>query len=203
MALAVAAAALVATTGSPVAAHSVVNPMKSLRSEVVSAPRGVTATVTANGSAITVSSSVPLVVLGYSREPFLRFTGGHVEQNMNSLTTYDAQTGMLTSIPASAGHGSPRWRRLGGSSYAWSDHRTVWGGAVLPEAVTTAPKQRHVLSSWTIPVTVDGHADRIRGRVEWVPPRDSVGLTVAACVGFLALVLGLAVWAAMPRRRRA
>lgn len=201
--LALAAVGLVLTTMSPGIAHSVVNPMKTLQSQVVSAPSGVRVTVAPNGSMITVSSSVPLIILGYDREPFLRFSGGHVAENTNSLTTYDAQPGMLTSIPDTAGHGPPVWRRLGGASYGWSDHRIVWGGAILPEAVSAAPKKRHLMDTWTIPVQVGGRAAQIRGRVVWVPAGHSVMATVAAWAGVLIVVLGLGAWAALHRPRAA
>jgi hypothetical protein len=204
--VALAAVTLVVTAASPALAHSGVNANDHLRSVVVSAPQGISASVTADGSFLTVSmsSAGPLVVLGYSGEPFLRVADGHVSHNANSLTTYDTAPGLLDSIPTTAGKGPTQWRQVTATtSYTWSDERVVWSGGALPESVMSAPRRPHVVDHWSIPVTVAGVSGAITGRVEWVPPSDSVSLTVIGVLGFLVVVLGAAALAAFPRRRRA
>jgi hypothetical protein len=164
----------------------------------------VVASVAADGSLITMSStsSAPLVVLGYSGEPFVRIAGGHVFDNVNSLTTYATAPGVLGSIPTTAGHGPVRWHRVAaGSSYSWIDQRLVWSGSVLPAAVMTHPKQPHVVSHWSIPVRVAGASAAITGRIDWTPPTDSVALTAVCVLGFLVVVLAAAALAAFPQRR--
>lgn len=196
---------------SPVWAHTGVNANKSLRTVLTGTPPGVVASVAADGSLITVSSSssAGLVVLGYGGEPFLRIAGGDVFDNASSLTTYATASGVLDSVPTSAGHGPARWQRIAaGSSYSWTDQRLVWSGSALPTAVMTQPKRPHVVSRWSIPVRVAGASAAITGRVDWTPPPDSVALTAAGVLGFLAVVLGLAAFAAFPglrprRHRRA
>ena len=148
-------------------------------------------------------SAGPLVVLGYSGEPFLRVADGHVFHNTNSLTTYDTTPGLLDSIPTTAGNGPVQWQQLSAAtSYTWSDERVVWNGGALPESVMSAPRRPRVVDHWSIPVTVGGVSGAITGRVEWVPPSDSVGLTMIAVLGFLVVVLGAAALAAFPRKKR-
>lgn len=203
IALVCAAAALVVAAAQPVAAHSGVNASDHLRSRVLSAPKGVEASVAADGSAITVSASRTITILGYDDEPFLMLAGGQVLDNANSLTTYDARPGVLTTMPATAGSSTaePVWEVAGPAPYSWSDHRIDWSQA-LPKVVVDAPKEPHEVSTWSIPVLVDGQRTAITGRIDWVPVDDSVGLTLAVCsIVLMVIVVGAGV-AAFPRRKQ-
>jgi hypothetical protein len=202
LALVAAAVALVAAAAAPAGAHSGSNASRSLRSVLVTAPDGLTVTVAADGSSVTLAATRPTVVLGYSGEPFLRLAGGTVFENGNSLTTYDARDGVLDTIPASAGTGPVAWRSVGAErSHSWPDHRILFSGSELPAAVMDDPGSSHVVTRWSIPVVVDGTRTAIEGRVDWVPASDSAVLTVLLPVGFLVLAVGVAAWAAFPRRR--
>jgi hypothetical protein len=201
LALGFAVVALVVATANPVWAHSGVNADASLHSVLDAAPPGLSVIVAPDGSGITLTTREDVVVLGYAGEPFLRFAGSSVADNANSLTSYQAANGMLGSIPLSAGHGPVRWRTIasaGTASYAWPDGRIVWSGSALPAAVMAAPKQPHDVSRWSIPVLVGGVRGAITGRVVWVPPTESVGLTVGVCLGVLALLLVVATLVAFP-----
>lgn len=203
IALVCAAVTLVVAAARPVAAHSGVNADDHLRSRLLSAPAGVHARVAADGSAITVSASATVTMLGYDDEPFLMFAGGQVLANANSLTTYDSRPGVLTTLPPTAGsaQAEPVWEVAGLAPYSWSDHRIAWSGA-LPQVVVDAPGRPHRVSTWTIPVLVGSERTAIFGQVDWVPLGDSVGLTVGVCLGVLALVLVVAGVVAFPRRGR-
>jgi hypothetical protein len=198
-----AAVTLVVAAASPVRAHSGVNANDHLRSRVVTAPAGIEASVAADGSAITVSAAGTVTVLGYDDEPFLMFAGGQVLDNANSLTTYDARPGVMTTMPPSAGSSDaePAWEVAGPAPYSWSDHRIEWSAA-LPQAVMDAPKKPHTVSTWSIPVLVDGERAAITGRIDWVPVTDSVGLTLAVCSIVLMVVVIGAGAIAFPRRKR-
>jgi hypothetical protein len=199
IALGFAVVTLVVAAANPVWAHSGVNANASLHSELDSAPAGVGVIVAADGSGITVTTTADLVVLGYDGEPFLRFAGGQVAENTNSMTTYQAGNGLLAAIPPSAGHGPVRWHAVATSStYNWPDGRVTWSGSTLPAAVLSAPKQGHDVAAWSIPVEIGGVRSAITGRVVWVPPPDSVGLTMVGVFGFIAVALLLAVVAAFP-----
>ncbi|MEP9365440.1 hypothetical protein ABLE68_20905 [Nocardioides sp. CN2-186] len=87
------------------------------------------------------------------------------------------------------------------TSLTWSDHRTSWHGSDLPQDVVDAPDEDHVVGAWSIPVTVDGTPAEIAGEIRWVAVRDSVALTVTACLGVLAVGLALALRMAFPSRR--
>ena len=195
-----AAVALVVAAASPVLAHSGANAEANLRTRLDSAPPGLQVSVAADGSSITLSTTRSVVVLGYSGEPFLRYAGGTVADNVNSLTSYSAANGVAGQMPRSAGRGPVRWHRLAASpAYTWTDSRVIWSGSRLPAAVRAEPKRDHLVSRWRIPVRVDGHPTAITGRVIWTASTESVGLTVAVVLGVLVLLLLAAAWAARPR----
>ncbi len=192
---------------SPVAAHSTTNANDHLASELVSAPAGLEVQVTSDGSQLTArttGNAVSAVIEGYHGEPFLRFRGGAVATNAASLTTYDATEPLLDTIPTDAGQaGVVRWESTGQSGwFRWTDHRISFTGSELPAAVMDDPGTEHVVEEWSIPVTVDGKAGAITGRVVWLPTEGSQTLTIIGCVGFVALVLAGALWLALPSRKR-
>lgn len=203
----VAAVILEVAVATPAWAHSGVNPNEQLRSELISAPAGLEVQVTSDGSLISVrpaaGSPAHVTVLGYQGEPFLRFAGEQAFTNAESLTTYDVTPGLLTTIPATAGRGGVVWRPAPAPGwFAWADHRIVWTGTDLPADVMDDPGHAHTVSTWSIPVVAGTVTTAITGRVEWVPPTDSVGLTVAVCLGLVAAVVLAGVWLSFSPRRR-
>src|SRR5215475_14338456 len=78
-----------------------------------------------NTISLTNYSGTTLVVKGRAGEPYLRFAGGHVDENVRAPTTFLNRS---RQVPAAARPGAPpRWRKVArGSSYAWHDHRIVW-----------------------------------------------------------------------------
>jgi hypothetical protein len=147
-------------------------------------------------------SGKAVVVLGYQREPYLRFTRSGVFENAASPTAYlnASRTVPLSAVPTA----QPRWRRVSRSaSYTWHDHRIVWTAPERPEAVQEAPDEPHLIFNWRIPARADGTPFRITGFLGWNPPPrtsdrggTSAWLIAAAAVG------GAAVVAAGVRRAR-
>jgi hypothetical protein len=92
-------------------------------------------------------SGKTVVILGYQREPYLRFTGARVEENVASPTAY---VNTSRTVPTSADASSkPQWRQIAlGASYSWHDHRTVWRGSRPPLVVRRAPDKPHLIFRW-------------------------------------------------------
>jgi hypothetical protein len=100
---------------------------------------------------LTVDGSREVLVLGYVDEPFLRFSRAGVEVNERSPT---AQADRL--VPANAPRGLS-WRVLSrGRSFEWRDSRLL--------APPPGARGQHV-ASWTIPLVVDGHSERLAGEL--------------------------------------
>lgn len=82
-----------------------------------------------------------VVVLGYAREPFLRFTSHGVELRRSSLTAWS--DGLAK--PSETG-----WRgETSGHAFAWHEHRLAPVGGSR--------------TRWTVPILVDGQPQTIRG----------------------------------------
>ena len=115
---------------------------------------------------LTVVSDRTVVVRGYGREPFLRFSSRGVEANLESpaavadrLVPDEAMAG----APASA---SPRWKLVSTAhSLRWHDHR------LGPRSGETAGAGR--IGGWSIPIVVDGKASAIQGSL-WRSTRPSI-----------------------------
>jgi hypothetical protein len=152
-------------------------------------------------------SGKTVVVLGYQGEPYLRFSGLTVDENLASPTRY---LNASDPVPAAAALGAQaRWHHVArSSSYTWHDHRIEWTAARPPAAVRRAPSEPHAIFKWHIPATADGKPFRITGHLGWVPPpvtsRDGGtdwGL-VAGAAGGAAALLAVVAAAGMRRARR-
>lgn len=200
---------VIATAATPPAlAHSSSNPSENLRtstSGLTSPVPGVRAEVAPDGSYLTLTSTSadPLVVLGYSGEPFLQVSSAGVWRNANSLTTYATTTGTLDTIPATAGTDAPeQWEQVSSRGrFTWSDERIVWTGTRLPPDVMSEPKQRHHVKQWQIPLRYGDDANAIEGTIWW-QPMDGAGFTMWLVSGLLLVVLGGAALAAFPQLPR-
>jgi hypothetical protein len=147
-------------------------------------------------------SGEPVVVLGYEGEPFLRFAGKAVYENVRSPSVYLSRKRdpARTRVPAAAdADAAPRWRRIArGYSYAWFDHRIHWTHADVPPAVKKAPDQIHLIFRWRVPGRADGTRFAIQGLLGYRPPpraQDGGGtrrwlLAAAGAGGALVLAVG-------------
>jgi hypothetical protein len=152
-------------------------------------------------------SGKTVVVLGYQGEPYLRFSGLTVDENLASPTAYLVAS---RSVPADAALGAKeRWHRIArSSSYTWHDDRIVWTGAELPAAVKREPDEPHVIFNWRIPARSDGKPFSIKGFLGWVPPPATHdggtdwALVASASGAAAVVVLGAAAAFGMRRARR-
>jgi hypothetical protein len=166
---------------------------------VVPSPPGVTVRVDPAGEYIqlTDSSSAQIVVLGYTREPYLRITSTAVAENLVSQTTYLNRSLFTDSIPngQDAGGLAPVWRQISTSgTVRWHDHRIHWMGQQRPPAVQADPSHPHLIGTWEVHATADGLPFQVRGDLRWIgkPARTSgiqtwvlwllVGLDVVICI---------------------
>jgi hypothetical protein len=155
-------------------------------------------------------SGKTIVILGYEREPYLRFDAKGVWANTLSPATHlNRLRRPPPLVPGVADSDAPpRWRlATRGFSYEWHDHRIHWTATQPPPAVKEAPREVHLIFNWRVPGRADGKPFAITGFLGYVPPSRSTGsdikwVVLAAATGFGAaalVVLGLGA----RRRRRA
>jgi hypothetical protein len=153
------------------------------RSQVTAVEPAGAATATVLGGdtlvQLTVEPGHEVVVLGYAGEPYLRVPAdGSVEVNPASAAVSLNRSRDATldaSAPTPAGQGTEiDWQPYQpGRTAVWHDHRIHTG--------TGAPLDHPV--DWEIPITVDGTAGTIAGRLERLPsPSPVPELVLAAAV---------------------
>lgn len=131
-----------------------------------------------------------VIVLDVRGAPYLRFDRAGVQVNRNSAMYYLNQTPVAAIPPPGLTRSTaPRWVALTGShDYVWHDGRLH-----ALAAVALAPGARYV-GRWSVPLLVDGRAERITGAL-WHADRPSI-------VWFWPIVVLLACVAAALRLRR-
>ena len=159
------------------------------------ADAGLRVTIVEGGSYIeaTWRGTGSLVIEGYDGEPYLRIDAAGVARNTRSPATYLNQDRYArVSIPPTADSAAaPEWEHLSdGRAASWHDHRTHWMSPTPPLVVEQDRGEAHLLSEWTVPITVDGRIGSIAGRLEWRPPPSGTPWYLLA-VAFGAVVLGL------------
>lgn len=171
-------AALVAATllvAQPAAAHPADPDSPYYRAEITGmspAVAGVTARVDTGGEWIEMANAGPaeVVVLGYSREPYLRLTAGGAEENELSQSAV-LNRSLFADLPT-AGNGAtvaPVWRRTADTGTArWHDHRIHWMGRVRPPIVAADPTRPHPVGTWTVHATADGMPFEVTGTLRWL-----------------------------------
>jgi hypothetical protein len=124
-------------------------------------------------------SGETIVVLGYEREPYLRFTRHAVYENLRSPATYLSRVRepAKARVPASADpKAPPRWRQVAArQSFEWHDHRIHWTAPSPPPAVQSAPREVHLIFHWSVPARADGKPFRITGFLGYVPEPGRAG----------------------------
>ncbi|MGH2688102.1 MAG: hypothetical protein ACRDKW_04750, partial [Actinomycetota bacterium] len=138
-------------TGSAVARVTTPSPARGVR---VSVLQGVVP-----GILLESGSSAPVVVGGREGEPFLRIGPQGVSANRRSPTFQEVAQLTGQEVTGEAGASAePDWQEVAaGNRHAWLEPR-----AVLPERVEGA------VSTWSIPLTVDGRPAEIRGETRFV-----------------------------------
>lgn len=180
-------------------------------SDVAPTPAGVTVRVDPAGEWIELTNVGPavVVILGYTREPYLRVTSSVVEENQLSQTTYINQSLFADAIPSGQDSGTvaPAWNQIGtNGAVRWHDHRIHWMGQSRPPVVDSDPGRPHTIGSWTVHATADNVPFDIHGDLQWI---GKPGGWLAAVPGWVfyvvdslvlvIAVLGLLLW----RQRRA
>jgi hypothetical protein len=200
--------AAVALTGAPAAAHGGAtggeyrSTVTGLSQYVEGVDLDVAEHASADGTLLTVTngSGVPLVVLGDDDEEFLRLTGDGAWLNLASATGQRVAGAQLV------GHGrtpeaQPAWEQVAARGrYAWLDVRVGWHSDSPPTEVLAAPRERRLVAHWHVPVRAGSRELSIDGETWWEPEHYSAALTMAFCLGLLALFLGGAVALVWPRR---
>jgi hypothetical protein len=170
---------------------------------------GLEVTTHGGGESITLTNRTgkQVLVLGYSGEPYLRFTPDGVQVNGTSPTAALNADGSRSVPPAPAGRPKPaQWRPVGdGNSFTWQDFRPQWSAEQRPPIVTADPQGRHQVFAWAVQLTVDAKAVLVRGDVTWIgePQPRSVPLIITAGGGGLLAValIGLVVALVLRRNR--
>jgi hypothetical protein len=161
-----------------------------------SLPAGVAARVDPAGEWLELvsTSRTDVVILGYTREPYLRLHSGVVEQNQLSPTTYINRSLFADSLPSGEpAKLAPAWHQIGTDGVArWHDHRIHWMGQSRPPMVQSDPTHPHLVGSWTVHATADGTPFTITGTLTWIG-KPASGPSLPAWVwGLVGVVSGVA-----------
>jgi hypothetical protein len=143
------------------------------------------------------TSGKTIVVLGYQREPYLRFTPHAVYRNDRSPATY-LNTVRLGDVPLPAiaePKAKPDWKQVSdGPYYEWHDHRIHWMSPILPPQVRRDKNARHHIFDWVVPIRVGAEQGTLEGTLDYSPPPTS-RFNALLLVPLAALALaGAAVW---------
>lgn len=110
------------------------------------------------------SSGSTLIVLGFGREPYIRFDQAGVAVNLRSPTTYLNRPRPQYAPPGTSASAPPDWKRVTGAhAYSWHENRLhalerlVHGG------------DARVVGRWSVPVEAGGEAGAIAGTLSYVP----------------------------------
>jgi hypothetical protein len=156
-----------------------------------SVPRGLHARVVDGDLRLWVrpAAGTTAIVLGFTGEPYLRFSSAGIAVNTQSPAYYLNRQLPLV-VPRGLGpHTQPRWRQIAaGPAYSWHEDRLH-----SLAAAARAPGSAYV-GRWTIPLVVDGRRTAISGGLWHVanPP----------LVWFWPIVVLLACLPALTRLRR-
>jgi hypothetical protein len=179
-----AASIVVLLAPTPAGAHSGAQPIPDAAyyrtglSDVVPTPAGVSVRVDPAGDWIELANAGPaqVIVLGYTREPYLRVTAAMVEENQLSPTAYINQSLFADALPSGQDGGTvaPAWKQIGaGGSVRWHDHRIHWMGQARPPTVVADPRHPHPVGTWTVHATAAGTPFEIHGDLRWIGKPDS------------------------------
>jgi hypothetical protein len=157
-------------------------------------------------------SGKEIVILGYQGEPYLRFHGDAVFQNLRSPTAYvNRYRGLHARVPSTADASAPpAWEKVAdGASYKWRDHRIYWVREEPPPGVKANPDLVQRVFDWRIPGRADGARFTITGILGYRPalgePGQDNGWIRPALGGWAVLVALVSggLWVAHRRSRRA
>jgi hypothetical protein len=156
---------------------------------------------------LTYSGTGEIIVLGYTREPYLRVTATSVEENLLSQTTYLNKSMFADSVPSGeqAGGGTPSWSPIATTGTArWHDHRIHWMGQNRPAEVSADPVHPHLVSAWTVHALSGTTPFDIYGTLSWIG-KPGGGLPAytwfVVVLGNLPFAVAVVMWRVRQRRR--
>jgi hypothetical protein len=162
---------------------------------------GLSANVTGGDARLRVSnySGKTVLILGYEREPYLRFDRHGVWANTRSpavyLNRFRRSRGLHPGLADPTAR--PRWRKVAdGASFEWFDHRIHWNRATLPRSVQHHPDRVQRVFDWRVPGRVAGKPFAITGLLGYAPQQSSSerrDVVFAVVAGSSLLVLAVAV----------
>jgi hypothetical protein len=187
----------------PAAAHTVSSARPTnYRSEIVSIDPptpGVTVRLLDLGRKVELTNrgSLPVVVLGYQGEPYLRVGPDGVFENGRSPAVYlnRSTAGPTTTAPPSAdAAAAPDWHKVGdGRTATWRDRRTRWEGPDPPSVLRAPTTAQVVVPTWHLSLRQGGSDVVVTGRISWIPPsRPWPWVAVAAALAGVTVLLGRA-----------
>ncbi len=192
------AGTLLMAGASPALAHSVAgtgatNYQTTLHGVAPKIP-GLQVKIIENGSRLQASygGSEPVIVGGYSGEPFLRIDKRGVFENLRSPATYINKTRNGLTPPGSADPAAtPRWHKISSGHVArWHDHRIHWMGDRDHPLVRANPDKRHVVvPDWSVTFTQGAIAAKAEGDLLWVPGPSPAPLLIAAAALGIGVIL--------------
>jgi len=147
----------------------------------------------------------PLVVQGYRKEPYLRFSpGGLVEVNRRSPAAYlNEDRFAQVELPGLADHRAPpSWAPVAENGrYDWHDHRIHWmSEATMPPQIEDEGDRTKVFD-WEIPMASAGRSVAVHGTLTWVGEEEG-GFPMAAGLSLGGALIGGALLVVLVRRRR-
>ena len=169
--------ALVLLIAAPAGAHTTSGPPASNYRTVLDGVRpsasGVTVSLAPDRESLELRVTGPahVTILGYRDEPYLRVDARGVFENLASPAVAINRSRNLPSRPSNDGARGQRWVQISDQPIArWHDHRVHWMGGATPSAVRRDPDRTHVITTWEIPIRVDGARATINGSIRWDPP---------------------------------
>src|SRR5436190_2144403 len=129
-------------------------------------------------------SGKTIMILGYQREPYLRFDTSGVWANTRSPAAHLNRFRLPHGLKPGIAHPTapPRWRLVAhGVTYEWHDHRIHWTRRKPPRGVREHPDRVQKIFEWRVPGRAAGRSFVITGFLGYSPARKKkVG---RACVG--------------------
>jgi hypothetical protein len=166
---------------------------------------GVTASADPAGDWIGLTNTGPavVIVLGYTREPYLRLTATGADENELSPTTYINRALFADSVPTGTDTTTPpSWKQVATTgSVRWHDHRIHWMGQNRPPEVAADPTHPHPVGTWTVHATADGVPFDVTGTLSWVGrPDSSRSPWLYLLASPLVVLIAVAAWRVLRRR---
>jgi hypothetical protein len=119
------------------------------------------------------TSGKPVIIKGYSGEPYLRIAPNGIFVNIHSPAGFLNQDRYArVQVPKSArASAKPKWEKLANLHvWAWHDHRIHYMNPIPPPQIKAAPRKPHHVFDWKVPASDGGKKFFIAGSLDYKPP---------------------------------